>query len=67
MIKVPRFVREYSNYLKKTNVTNSFQYCIEIDRTVNLLSRGLITISECMKMLVELKQAETDIGDEPWT
>ena len=53
--------------LRKTSVTNSFQYCIEIDRTVNLLLRGIITVNECMKLLVELKQTETEIGDEPWT
>ena len=67
MIKIPRFVREYSNYLKKTNVTKSFQYCIEIDRAVTMLSRGLITVDECMKLLFELKQNEIEIGDEPWT
>lgn len=65
MIKVPRFMKEYANNIKKTaerkkkildhtndEVWNST--ITQADKTVSLFERGMITESEAMRMLAEL-------------
>lgn len=65
MIKVPRFMKEYANSIKKTagrskkrlNHANDSVWnntITQADRIVSLFERGLITEHEAMKMLVQL-------------
>lgn len=53
MNKIPRFVTEYANYQKKLAETLPNKECAEkaikiIERTVEILERGLITVGEAM-------------------
>lgn len=61
MNKIPRFVTEYANYQKREIDNNSFMHdgkkselkC-KVVVSEQSLKRGLITISECMKMLADV-------------
>ena len=65
MIKVPRFMKEYANNIKKTAKENKKRLnhindevwnntINQVDRIVSLYERGMITEPEAMRMLAEL-------------
>lgn len=65
MIKVPRFMKEYANNIKKTAKENKKRLnhindevwnntINQADRIVSLYERGMITEPEAMRMLAEL-------------
>ena len=59
MVKIPRFIKEYASYTKKS-IFNSelMNYEIKqkaiknIDKALHLTERGLITIDEGMKLII---------------
>lgn len=61
MNKIPRFVTEYANYQKKQIDENAFMHdgkkkelkC-KVVVSEQSLKRGLITVSECMKMISDV-------------
>lgn len=63
MNKIPRFVKEYANYQKKTaktlpNEKHATEIISEIDRVIKVLDRNLITTNEAMKMILNAFELE---------
>lgn len=61
MNKVPRFVKEYANYQKRQIDANTFMHVgkreelkCKVVVSEQSLKRGLITVSECMKMIADV-------------
>ena len=59
MVKIPRFMKEYANYTKKSILNSELmndeikQKAIKnIDRALHLTENGLITIDEGMKLIL---------------
>lgn len=52
-MKMPRFIKEYSNYIKINGFDN---FNSEIDRIVRSCERNYITADECMRLIVREKE-----------
>ena len=61
MIKLPRFVKEFASYKVKRITINELmdketkeEMICKIEKVVSMVGYGLITISECMKLLSDI-------------
>ena len=59
MAKIPRFIKEYANYTKKSIFNSELMMdeikqktIVKIDKALQLTEKGLITIDEGMKLIV---------------
>lgn len=50
---MPRFIKEYSNYIKINGFDN---FNSEIDKIVRACERNYITADECMRLIVHEKE-----------
>lgn len=62
-MKMPRFIKEYANYIK----INGFdKFNSEIDRIVRSCERNFITADECMRLIVREKEFLIGKTDEQY-
>lgn len=61
MLKLPRFVKEFASYQVKIITSNELMYkgtkeemICKIEKAVSMAEHGLITVSECMKLLSDI-------------
>ena len=59
MVKIPRFMKEYASYTKKSIFNSELMMdeikqkaIAKIDKALQLMENGLITIDEGMKLIV---------------
>lgn len=59
MVKIPRFMKEYANYTKQSisnselmKKGNKEKAIVKIDKALQLTEKGLITIDEGMKSIM---------------
>lgn len=59
MLKIPRFMKEYSSFKKKESnelivgVDNQIKAVSQIDNALKAYSKGLITVDEAMQLIQE--------------
>ena len=59
MLKIPRFMKEYSSFKKKENnelvigIENQIKAVNKIDNALKAYSQGLITVDEAMQLIQE--------------
>ena len=59
MLKIPRFMKEYSSFKKKESselivgIENQIKAVNKIDNALKAYSQGLITVNEAMKAIQE--------------
>lgn len=61
MLKLPRFVKEFASYQVKRITSNELmdkeakqEMICKIEKAVSMAGYGLITVSECMKLLSDI-------------
>jgi len=62
-MKIPRFIKEYSNYIKINGFDN---FNSEIDKIVRACERNYITADECMRLIVHEKEFLIGKTDEEY-
>ena len=67
MVKIPRFMKEYASYTKKSIFNSELMMdeikqkaIVKIDKALQLTEKGLITIDEGMKLIVNCFEEVTE-------
>ena len=67
MVKIPRFMKEYASYTKKSIFNSALMMdeikqnaIVKIDKALQLTEKGLITIDEGMKLIVNCFKEVTE-------
>ena len=67
MVKIPRFMKEYASYTKKSIFNSDLMMdeikqkaIVKIDKALQLMERGLTTIDEGLKLIVNCFEEVTE-------